>query len=445
MAGVAWQRALALLLMVLMGGSLLEARVVRKRARQQRSMAAKKAIKRRVAPRRRRRRSSGLAVVPRSQVPTFSKTICKFFAEGTVHTARRGNNDEVVWGKKKTDPFNELILSWNALRPGQGHLTIWVAVNTAASGKPQWSSWHRLALWGAKRQLTFLNKMHPYVHTRHCRVALQHGRLAYGFRARVVFHDGAKPESLKALFGCISRLNHHKLVLPDKSIKTVKPHPRYTKISQFMLNHPRKKDICSPVSTAMVVSYFHRLMYGTKPHRSMSQYALEFTKNVHDQGYLNIYGNWILNTAHAFHALNGDVYFSVQRLNSFYDLYHYIAQRIPVVVSVRRLPGGATPYAGGHLLVVIGWDNEARRVICLDPAFAPHHATLKSYPLLPFIRAWGRSNNLSYVALTKPMLQELGVPLAGINQSECVVQKEPAPFTQIAPPPSPFDLVATGV
>ena len=350
-----------------------------------------------------RRRRYPPQVVHKHAVPVFSKTICRFFSPDEMATVVDRSGNMIVWEQKKTDPFSELIVSWNALRPQQGYLAIWVSV----LHQGRFSRWHHLADWGHKMQKTYLDNNDSIVHTKHNRVELLHGNLARGFRVKVVFRGGAQPSSLKALFGCISRLNQRKEIYPDPTLKTVMTNG-HTKISQFMLDHERKKDLCAPVSTSMMVSYFHKKHFGKRPHYSMSDYALNFAKNVHDQGDLNVYGNWNLNTAHAFDAMQGEVYFSAQRLNSFYDLYHYLSSGVPVVVSVRKLKGGATPYASGHLLMVIGWNNKTKRVMCLDPAFSPHHATRKSYSLWAFIRAWGRSNNMSYVPMLKSMVGQKG-------------------------------------
>jgi hypothetical protein len=431
-----------LLLVMLIGMDGLDAKVMRKKRRgssQRKSQLLRNKRRRRQRKstplvRKKRRKRVGISTaIPREAVPSFSKTICRFFTDNELAVSQQlPGREQVVWAKEQTDPFGELIVSWNALRPTQGHLAIWVSVLHHG----QWSSWHKLAIWGHKVQKTFLHKSHPAVHTIHNRVTLQNGNLARGFRVKVTFHKGAAPSVLKALFACTSRLNQHKIIQPDHQLPTAIIHKKHhTRISQFMLDHERKGDICAPVSTAMMVSYFFKQKYGQRPHYSMANYAIDFTKKVHDQGDLNVFGNWHLNVAQAFDAMKGDVYFSVQRLNSFYDLHHYLAQEVPVVVSVRRLPGGATPYAGGHLLMIIGYDSSTRRVICLDPAFSPHHATLQSYPLMPFIRAWGRSSNMSYVPLLKSMVgQREAPPIA-----ECIAANDKTELLE----PVASDLLST--
>src|SRR5207245_1423868 len=125
----------------------------------------------------------------------------------------------------------------------------------------------------------------------------------------------------KALFACVSRPNHLNIIrptipLPSLAVKNV---PRQ---SQMVLKHHRFRDLCAPASTSMMVAYFYHKLYGMKPNASLHDFVIDFAEKAHDQGYLDIYGNWILNVDQAFDACNGDVYFRAERMNSFYDLYH---------------------------------------------------------------------------------------------------------------------------
>jgi hypothetical protein len=330
----------------------------------------------------------------------FSKTICRIFSDHELEDIAQSGQNEIIWERPDADhEFNELIISWNAFRPVKGSITIWVGVKY--NGK--WAPWHRLATWSAKHQQTFLNKLHPHVHTKHCRVEMQRNHLAQGFRAKVVFNNGADPRDFKAFFGCVSQVKNMKVIPVGSDLETVFI-DNIRRQSQMVLDHERFKDLCSPVSTSMMIAYFYELMSGRKFNKRMSSFACDFANKIHDMGKLDVFGNWILNMVQAFHESDGKVYFSVQRLNSFYQLYHYLKQKIPVAVSVRRLRGGATPYANGHLMLVVGWNKKRRRVICVDPAFGSNHTTLKSYPITSFLQAWGRSNNLSYVPLLKDMI-----------------------------------------
>lgn len=329
----------------------------------------------------------------------FTHTISKLFTEQELaHFARKAGHD-VVWENPKTEPFSELIVSWNAMRPKAGSMTVWVSVKH----RNQWTGWHRLAEWGANFQRTFVNKLSPFAHTKHCRVEMQKKALARGYRVKISFHHGAQVTNLKALYACLSQPNHLKIIRPANTLPSVvvKNVPRQ---SQMQLKHHRAKDLCAPTSCSMLVAYFYHKLYGMKPTASMHDFVIDFAARAHDQGFCDIYGNWILNVAQAFDSCNGDVFFRVERLNSFYDLHHYLTKKIPVAVSVRRLPDGATPYANGHYMVIVGYNQKTRRIVCIDPAygrFPGDKPNLRTYPLANFLKAWSLSSNMAYIAAPK--------------------------------------------
>jgi len=354
-------------------------------AQNRRSRTNKRIVRQRLKRKRRQKRPIAQSLAYKS----FSTSISKFFDDTTC--VANQSSHEYIWEQPITKSFNELILSWNALRPDDGKLTFAVSIKHAN----QWSNWHRLAEWGPDFQRTFVNKRHPYVHTKHVRVEMQRGCRARGFRVRVTSSGGAKLENLKALFACLSNLNQFQINQPDKDLShvVIQGVPRQ---SQMVIDHPRRKDLCSPTSTSVVVNYFMRSLYGQTS--NMHDYVIDFADKVHDQG-PNIYGNWLFNVAQAYNSSRGDVFYRVERLNSFNDLYSYLAREIPIVVSVRRLRGGATPYRNGHILVVVGYNPVNKTVLCIDPAFRNAKSCLKAYGLWDFLYAWGRSRNLSYIPM----------------------------------------------
>jgi hypothetical protein len=324
--------------------------------------------------------------------PKFSRTLSKFFD----HTNDQSSDlAHCIWETESAIPFDELILSWNALRPAEGHITFYVSVK-----HNDWSPWHRLAEWGADTQKTFVNKLHPYVHTKFVKVEMQKNTVASAFKIKAAFSNGASKRSLNALFACISnmRLFRQNRMAPEKPSLLVKGVPQQ---SQMVLDHPRAKDLCSPASTTMIVQYFANKLYGSRGILGMHDHVIDFADKVHDDGVLGIYGNWPLNVAQAHDASNGNIFYRVERLNSFNELYDYLSKEIPVAVSVRRLKGGATPYSKGHFMVVVGWDSAKNSVICIDPAFKGNRRTLKRYKLPHFLTAWGLSRNLSYIPMPK--------------------------------------------
>lgn len=319
----------------------------------------------------------------------FSKTIAKFVSISAAH------QKEYTWECDPHFPFNELILSWNAHRPDNGKLNFWVNVQHA-----QWSGWQKFAEWGAHTQKTFNNNHNTYVHTKHVRVVLCRGAYGKSFKIRVTGENGAQIYNLKALFACLADLKKFKAAYPRSKLPSIliKGVPKQ---SQMVLDHPRFKDLCSPTATSLILNYY-RKHYGYHRTSDLHDYVCDFADKVHDR-ILNSYGSWGLNVAQAYDSSNGEVFFRVERLNSFNDLHKYLSQKTPVAVSVRHLHGGATPYANGHFMVVVGWNKDRQSVLCIDPAFKTSWQTLKAYKLGNFLRAWGRSVNLSYI----PMPQKL--------------------------------------
>lgn len=332
---------------------------------------------------------------PMSTVPTlsnyanFARTKTKIVNQGDSNFS----NNTYVWQDSSDQPFDEAIFSWNSLRPSIGKMSIWVSVKLANS----WSDWNLLADWGSRTQKSYSYKHNPYVHTKHVRVELQKGCRANAFRMKVKFEGGAEKENLRALYACTSNLHSFKIGKPDLSMPSiiVKGVP---KLSQMVLHHPRYRELCSPTSTSILVNYFYNKLYGTFANSNLNSYATNFAEKAHDRGPLNIYGNWLFNVAQAYDSCNGSVLYHVERLNGFNELYGYISRGIPVVVSVRRLRGGATPYRNGHLMVVVGWNQEKRTVVCVDPAYEPSTKTIRAYKIWNFLQAWGLSYNLSYIA-----------------------------------------------
>lgn len=152
---------------------------------------------------------------------------------------------------------------------------------------------------------------------------------------------------------------------------------------------------CSPTSTSMVVSYWHR--GPTK--RQMSwidpSYAdpqVDFAaRGTYDYNYEGT-GNWPFNTAYAARfGLNG----FITRLRSLTELEQFIKAGIPVVTSqsfkASELPGAGYS-TDGHLMVIIGFTADGD-VIANDPASPNDAAVRHVYPRADFENVWQRSSS----------------------------------------------------
>ena len=69
----------------------------------------------------------------------------KSFPKTSLLKHDKSNN--ILFTKKYTKNFTQLIFSWNALRPVMGHFTFHVKIKNASS--KTWSSWHKAFTWGS--------------------------------------------------------------------------------------------------------------------------------------------------------------------------------------------------------------------------------------------------------------------------------------------------------
>lgn len=287
------------------------------------------------------------------------------------------------WEVDETIPFDELIISWNALRPLYGEYRIDVALRVEGA----WSPFLHYASWGGQGQSggdcrsdEFHLKIYQDI------IALSEGLLASGFRIRLTLAGGAGIEDFYSLQACATRIEGMQSVSRFEAANPVDLHVPL--ISQFSLPHARRGDMCSPSSTSSVVSYLKGI-------NRIDPVA--FAIYSRDEAF-DIFGNWVLNTAQASSVLGSGWRCWVERLAGFGDIYNRLKQNIPVVVSVKgSLPGSRFPYTNGHLIVVKGYNPETERVLCMDPAFQADEDTAVEYSLSDFMDAWSRRRRIAYL------------------------------------------------
>jgi hypothetical protein len=357
--------------------------------------------------------------------------ISKYFRESDFFRDGKPLN-EYIWVERTNWNFDELILSWNARRPVVGKLRFYVSVYHSGS----WSPWQVIAEWGSKTQRTYVNKVDNVVSVKHVRLELSGGIKAANFRVKIVAFDGASLSLLKALFVSLSNLSFFSVddvnslsrSLSTFSIEGV------ARQSQMVVPHNRFPDLCSPTSISIVLHFLMTQKFSSKGSTSnravsgfpdnisgnisdntsgsvsqkfaesdfLASYIAGFAEKVHDDSYLDIYGNWLLNVAQAYDASNGAIFFRVERMNSFLYLYKKISSGIPIAVSIRGfLDGAPKDYKNGHFVVVVGYDSDQMKVLCIDPAFASSEKSFTAYKFSDFISAWGKSKNLCYVPIVK--------------------------------------------
>ncbi len=297
---------------------------------------------------------------------------------------------ELIFSRHATPLFNQLIFSWNAFRPTEGHFSFFVQVRDARTKK--WCKWHAMADWGVALQRSYFNSHSDGTAYHHVRLEVPLKTMSDAFRIKAVAHQGASLGQLKALIVNIANFNNFKVLdncseIDDLSLPSIII-SRVPCQSQMILDHVRAEHMCSPTALSMLLGFIQMQPVD----------ALATALKVYDAG-LDTFGSWPFNIAHAFDVCKGAFLFYTARLHSFPSLHTFLMRKIPVIVSVRGpLLGGAREYAHGHLVLVVGWNAQSQEVICHDPAFESSNNVIVSYKIKDFCAAWARSHNLAYIA-----------------------------------------------
>lgn len=304
-----------------------------------------------------------------------------------VFEANRLKSAQNVEFLQYTPSFTQLLISFNSIRPISGKFDFYVQVFIKGKG---WSTPYKVMEWGRGKQKSFFADSEeigsPKNH--YVRFEIPSGYLASAFKVLVKPSRRNILHNLKSLSVCVSNYDlfesdvraAKKIDLPSVFIRGV------PKQSQLELNHKDSASICSPTSMAMVLSYLLKKRISFE----------KFADRVFDDG-LKVHGSWPFNVAAAF-EIDKKHNFRVERQPSFKALHRYLLKGYPVVVSVRgELRGAPKSYPHGHLLVVVGWDNKAKKVLVHDPAFPATKKVFVKYRIDDFLAAWEKSYYLSYV------------------------------------------------
>ncbi|MCM2267913.1 MAG: NlpC/P60 family protein [Elusimicrobiales bacterium] len=279
-------------------------------------------------------------------------------------------------------PFDNLLLSADALFPGGGALQAEAQVKTAAG----WSPWFSFGSFtpgqgraSAPGQDNAFGRMDVDI----LRLKAKAGALRY----RITLTAGTKPPALR-----LAAVSYTDSTAPyDPALAKNPPGLKPLKVqvprfSQMALQVNHSGDICSPVSMAMAFSAL-----------GLKADPLEAAAAVLDPAE-NIYGNWFFNTAH---AGSRGLYSVLTRLNSLEDARAFLAAGAAVVASVTfgpdELRNSPLKKTKGHLLVITGFDARGN-VITNDPA-APDDATVERvYDRAEFAAAWLKNKyGLAYI------------------------------------------------
>ena len=287
------------------------------------------------------------------------------------------------WGA----PFDELLLSWNALVPAGGGLALDVQLESVA--RAERSPWLALGRVGDR----------PPAPADACS-SFEGGRVevdivrcertfdAFRYRLRAA-SEGTEEVLLCASAACLSERARLADLdpgpLPDAA-RTLAVPARSQQDAPAALA-PR---VCSPTSVAMVLA-----------HHGVDVPLDELCAAVYDREH-DLYGNWPRAVQAAFER---GVPGTLVRLSSWRAVAHFVAAGVPLVASVRAEPGelAGAPYerTAGHLLVIRGFDG-AGGVLVNDPA-APLASVARTYSAQDLARCWLARGGVAYALSPAPV------------------------------------------
>jgi cell wall-associated NlpC family hydrolase len=292
-------------------------------------------------------------------------------------------------------PFNELLLSADAVFPGGGELEAEAQVKIAGSWSP-WFSFGRFNPAGggasAEPQENAFGRMDIDI--------LKLKNKASAFRYRLTIKPaGGKPPVLR--LAAVSYTDSGAAYSPAeaaakppdfKAVKLVMP-----RFSQMIQQVNYAGDICSPVSLSMALC---GLGLKAEPLGTAAA-VLDSTQN--------IYGNWFFNTAH---AGSRGLYAFIARLNSLEDARAFLQAGAQVIASVTfgpdELKNSPLKKTKGHLLVITGF-NAKGDVLAHDPAAPDEKTVERVYNRAEFAQAWLKNKYGTSYIIAKDLNRFLAV------------------------------------
>ncbi|MGN6576202.1 MAG: C39 family peptidase [Nocardioides sp.] len=320
--------------------------------------------------------------------------------------------------------FTRLVPSWNARTPGDSWLEVEVRVSPDGV---HWSRWFCLGRW-AEDDAEIHPTSVPGQGDEDTAVStdelVARGTVvwsSYQLRVTLLRPPDSTDAPTVSLVGAVvsgARAEAEPLPEPGPARGVVLELPAYSQMlhrgQDPHLNHGGES-WCSPTSTSMVLGTWG---LGPAPDELAwvdASYAdpvvNHAARHVFDHAY-NGAGNWSFNTAYA--ARYGTEAF-VTRLCSLAEAELLVAGGIPLVASVsfkREELDGAGYDTAGHLLVVVGFDDEGN-VVCHDPASheVPDNAQVRVvYDRSQFTRVWQDSSGGLVYVIRPPELPLPGSP-----------------------------------
>jgi hypothetical protein len=299
-----------------------------------------------------------------------------------------------------SEPFGELIASWNAETPPGTWIEVRLRARVGGDGEAtggRWTRWYDLGAWsldsGPERRQSVKGQRDEDGRVSTDTVVLAAPAQAYQVALLLRADDGdgvSAGVSPGALTPSVSLVT----VLASTPSKTARVMPPSRAAWGTTLEVPERSQMvypnggpvwCSPTSTSMVMAYWSDRLGEPALNRPVPEVAAA----VYDVVYRGN-GNWPFNTAYA--GQHGLVAY-VSRLSTLGQVERWIEAGVPVVASLAWSPGelrnAAVPSTDGHLLVIVGFTADGD-VVVNDPAADPRLgiSVRRVYPRDTLERLW---------------------------------------------------------
>jgi hypothetical protein len=259
------------------------------------------------------------------------------------------------WERITDDPFDELLLTWNGQVPTRGKLTFDVSIKIDS-----WSPWFRYGSFGMEKQEIGTAK-EGTIRSSGNGIKILGLKKGTKFRVKVVAHDGASLSDLRYLHLCATE---------REEIKAEGPTFDATSIMLPVCGRAQHSSTSLATSLSALAGYLEEKEINFEPSTPL------------------------LAAASLSSLLGGDWACWIERPYDFNRSLYFLSEGVPSLIAVRG-ELGSKKYETDHFLVVKGYDDKRKEVICIDPSFPSDEETNVRYDLEKLMEAWEKSGCLS--------------------------------------------------
>lgn len=293
------------------------------------------------------------------------------------------------------EPFDQVIVSWNAIAPKNTLL----GVEARAATGEGWSRWYHLGWWDATNSVitrtSVKNQKDKNGNVDTDTLLLSNPSTELQIKLSLYSTEAGTSPSVR-LIAC-SLAHSAEVPKPSWSERILgELHLDVPEISQ--LDYPPRGNVwCSPTSVTMVMNYWA----SQKGKDSWKADVRSAAGAIHDEAWGGT-GNWTFNTAFA--GSHPGLVAYCTRLKGYSEAEKWLAAGVPVVLSISaNILHGRGESGGGHLVVLVGFDEKGNPIVN-DPYAKTEEGqrVQRVYDPDRLLRAWQNKSSLGASYLIYP-------------------------------------------